>query len=170
MPAEPQSPNVIADGDHDEAARQVERLQLDYVHRIDDGPLATWPDLFTDTCLYRVTSRENWEAGHDLGVIRGESIGMLRDRVTATQNAAVYAPRTIRHILSGTLVDRIDRAGIHCRTNVAIYQTSADGDTLLLMAAVYHDIVVDDGGALKFREKNLVYDTLRLPDSVICPL
>lgn len=151
-------------------AWRIERLQLDYVHRIDDGPLESWPDLFTETCLYRITSRENWESGSDLGIIRGESIGMLRDRVTATQNASVYAPRTIRHILSGTLVDRANEPEIHARTNVAIYQTSADGDTLLLMAGVYYDVVVENAERLMFREKHLVYDTLRLPDSVICPL
>ena len=59
---------------------------------------------------------------------------------------------------------------IHARTNVAIYQTSADGDTLLLMAAIYRDIVTETPDGLRFREKHLVYDTLRLPDSVICPL
>jgi anthranilate 1,2-dioxygenase small subunit len=159
-----------AGGDLESLARRIERLQLDYVHRIDDDAIESMPEMFTDKCLYRITSRENWLDGSDLGVIRCESPGMLRDRVTAMRHAAMFAPRTIRHILSGTLVDRVDGADIHARTNVAIYQTSADGDTLLLMAAIYRDIVTETPDGLRFREKHLVYDTLRLPDSVICPL
>ena len=160
----------IKQTDRERLKTLIEILQLDCVHRIDDGPQETWPDLFVENCLYRITSRENWETGSDLGVIRCESAGMLRDRITASQNAAVYAPRTIRHILSGTSIDRIVDDGVHCRTNVAIYQTNADGDTVLLMAAVYYDLITESQDGLRYKEKHLVYDTLRLPDSVIWPL
>lgn len=170
MPSDTETKIRAAAEDHDALARRIERLQLDYVHRIDDGNVESWPDLFTPKCLYRITSRENWEDGMDLGVMRCESTGMLRDRVTALRNAAMFSPRTIRHILSGTLVDRIDGGDIHARTNVAIYQTSAEGDTLLLMSAIYIDIVTETPGGLRFREKHVVYDTLRLPDSIIYPL
>ena len=53
---------------------------------------------------------------------------------------------------------------------MAIYQTSPDGDTNLLVTAQYRDWIVDTGGELKFREKRVVYDTFRLPDSVVYPL
>ena len=58
---------------------------------------------------------------------------------------------------------------ILAHTNVAIYQTNADGETILMMTAQYRDVIVDHGG-LRFREKRVVYDTLLLPDSVIYPL
>jgi anthranilate 1,2-dioxygenase small subunit len=149
--------------------RRVDLLQLRYVHSIDDGPLDGWPDFFTDECLYTIIARDNVERGQDLGVMRFESAAMLRDRATATQHAAVFAPRTIRHILNPTLIDRVDKDGIHARTNVAIYQTSPDGDTNLLVAGQYRDWIVDIDGMLKFREKRVVYDTFRLPDSVVYP-
>ena len=150
--------------------RRLERLQLAYVHGIDDGPLEAWPEFFTDPCLYTITARDNFERGLELGVMRFESVAMLRDRATATQHAAVFAPRRIRHVLGGTLVDATGEDGVRARTNVAIYQTSADGDTLLLMVAEYRDRVVEQGGALRFAEKLVVYDTLRLPDSIVYPL
>jgi anthranilate 1,2-dioxygenase small subunit len=149
---------------------RVERLQLSYIHAIDDGGLDRWPDHFTDPCLYRVIARENVEQNMEIGVMRFESVAMLRDRVTATQNAAVFAPRRIRHVLSGTLIDAQGADGIRARTNVAIYQTSPDGDTLLLMAAQYQDWIVEQDEGLLFREKHVVYDTLRLPDSIVYPL
>lgn len=162
--------DTIPGTSEDALLRRIERLQLAYVHTIDDGNLDGWPDFFTDPCLYTIIARDNVERGQELGVMRFESVGMLRDRATATQQAAVFAPRTIRHIVGGTLLEEDGTDGIRARTNVAIYQSSADGDTLLLMAAQYRDLIIDVADTLKFREKRVVYDTLRLPDSIVYPL
>ena len=149
---------------------RVEQLQLDYVHALDNGDLDRWPGFFTERCFYAIIARDNWERGQDLGVMRFESRAMLVDRTNATQHAAVFAPRTLCHVLSGTSIESVGADGIRSRTNVAIYQTSPDGDTLLLMAANYRDLVVEVDGALLFKEKRVIYDTLRLPDSVVNPL
>lgn len=149
---------------------RIEQLQLDYVHALDNGELDRWPEFFTERCFYAIIARDNWERGQDLGVMRFESRAMLVDRATATKHAAVFAPRTLCHVLGGTSIDSVGADGIRARTNVAIYQTSADGDTLLLMAANYRDLVVEADGALLFKEKRIIYDTLRLPDSVVNPL
>ncbi len=156
--------------EQDALARRIENLQLSYVHCIDDGELDRWPDYFTDPCLYRVIARDNIDNGLELGVMRFESVAMLRDRATATQHAAVFAPRRICHVLSGTSIEGHDANGVRARTNVAIYQTSPDGDTLLLMAAQYRDLIAEVDGGLRFREKHVVYDTLRLPDTIVFPL
>lgn len=149
---------------------RVEQLQLDYVHCIDDGNIDGWPAFFTERCFYAIIARDNMERGQELGVMRFESRAMLVDRATATKHAAVFAPRTICHVLGGTSIEEISSDGIRARTNVAIYQTSADGDTLLLMAANYRDLIVEIDGVLMFKEKRVIYDTLRLPDSVVNPL
>ncbi len=153
----------------EELRRRVETLQIDYVQCIDDDELERWPELFVDPCFYHIVGRDNFEAGRPIGVMRYESVAMLRDRVTAIRHAAAFAPRTIRHILGGTrIVGEADRE-IRAHTNVAIYQTNADGETLLLMTARYRDVIVEADG-LRFRDKRVVYDTLLLPDSVIYPL
>ncbi|MBK17714.1 MAG: anthranilate 1,2-dioxygenase [Rhodospirillaceae bacterium] len=149
--------------------RRIERLQLDYISSIDDGPLDNWPQFFTEKCLYTVVSRDNHSRGMELGVMRFESVGMLIDRATATQHAAVFAPRIIRHVLGPMIVDETGE-GYRSRCNVVIYQTSPDGDTMLLMAAQYNDIIVELDGVLKFKEKRVVYDTHRIPDSIVYPL
>ena len=149
--------------------RRIERLQLNYIASIDDGPLDNWPKFFTDKCLYTVVSRDNFDRGMELGVMRFESVGMLIDRATATQHAAVFAPRTIRHVLGPAMVDDIGE-GYRLRCNVAIYQTSPDGDTVLLMTATYNDLIVEQDSVLKFKEKRVIYDTHRIPDSIVYPL
>ena len=149
--------------------RRIERLQLNYIESIDDGPLDNWPQFFTEKCLYTVVSRDNFDRGMELGVMRFESVGMLTDRATATQHAAVFAPRIIRHVLGPAMVDDI-REGYRSRCNVVIYQTSPDGDTVLLMTATYNDLIVEQAGVLKFKEKRVIYDTHRIPDSIVYPL
>ena len=124
--------------------RQIERLQLEYISSIDDGPLENWPQFFTDPCLYLVNSRDNLERNMELGVMRFESVGMLVDRVSATQHAAVFAPRRIRHVLGPVIIDEVTAQEIFTRTNVAIYQTSSDGDTVLLMVAQYQDLIAEE--------------------------
>ena len=149
--------------------RRIERLQLDYISSIDDGPLEKWPYFFTDKCLYNVVSRDNYNRGMELGVMRFESLGMLVDRATATQHAAVFAPRVIRHIIGPASVDDTGD-GYRSRSNVVVYQTSPDGDTMLLMAATYDDLIVEQAGILKFSKKLVIYDTHRIPDSIVYPL
>ena len=161
---------MISDTDTQLTRHRVEQLQMDYVHALDNGDLDKWPLFFTERCFYAINARDNFERGRELGVMRFESRAMLVDRATATKNAAVFAPRTLCHVLSGTSLEAIDTDGIRARTNVAIYQTSADGDTLLLMAANYRDLIVEQDGALLFKEKRVIYDTLRLPDSIVNPL
>lgn len=153
-----------------ELRERVEQLQLSYIHSIDDGPLDSWPDHFTEKCLYAIIAKDNADRGQELGVMRFVSAAMLRDRATATQHAAVFAPRIIRHVIGRTLIDSFMDGEIRTRTNIAIYQTSPDGDTILLVAGQYRDIIVEDGDDLKFREKRVIYDTFRLPDSVVYPL
>ena len=151
--------------------RRVETLQIDYVQCIDDDELERWPELFVDPCFYHIVARDNFEAGRPIGVMRYESVAMLRDQVTATRHAAVFAPRAIRHILGGTRIVGEADGEIRAHTSVAIYQTNADGETLLMMTAQYRDVIVEAGAnELRFREKRVVYDTLQLPDSVIYPL
>lgn len=45
----------------DAILRRIERLQLNYIESIDDGPLDNWPQFFTDKCLYTVVSRDNFD-------------------------------------------------------------------------------------------------------------
>lgn len=40
---------------------EVEELYYDYVECIDDDELELWPEFFTQACLYKVISRENFE-------------------------------------------------------------------------------------------------------------
>jgi 3-phenylpropionate/cinnamic acid dioxygenase small subunit len=151
-------------------AHRIAQRALDYAHGIDDGRLDEWPGFFTDPCFYAIVPRDNFEADLPLAVMRFESRGMLQDRVTATLKAAVFAPRYVRHVLGGVRLVARDGATTQTETNLAVYQTGADGDTLLLLSGQYRDRWIDDGGTLRLRERVVVYDTLRLPDTIVYPI
>lgn len=153
-----------------ELRERIEDLQLSYIHSIDDGPLEEWPKHFTENCLYIIIAKDNIDRGQNLGVMRFNSAAMLRDRATATQHAAVFAPRIVRHVIGRGQIVSIEGDAIYTRTNVAVYQTSPDGDTILLVAGQYRDKIVTLNDELKFAEKHMVYDTFRLPDSIVYPL
>ena len=78
----------------------LERLLTDYVHCIDDDRLEEWPGFFADSCVYKITSAENYERGLPIGVFFANSRGMLEDRVTALREANIYEPQRYRHLVS----------------------------------------------------------------------
>jgi 3-phenylpropionate/cinnamic acid dioxygenase small subunit len=52
---------------------QVTRLNAEYARAIDDDRLEDWPDFFTETCLYTITSAENHRRRLPVGVIYADS-------------------------------------------------------------------------------------------------
>ena len=60
-------------------------LYCAYGDALDDGELERWPDFFTDTCIYKIIPRENYERNLPIALIYCESRDMLADRVVANQ-------------------------------------------------------------------------------------
>ena len=78
----------------------TEELYAEYAEVIDGGKLERWPELFVEPCLYRIVSKENYDKGLPLSLMRCESLGMLKDRAFASQKLNVYGPRTWRHSIT----------------------------------------------------------------------
>ena len=83
---------------------EVEELIHAYVQCIDDDQLESWPDFFTDDCVYKVIPRENADLGLPVAVMFCDSKGMLRDRIVALRKANIYAPHFYRHLVSNVRV------------------------------------------------------------------
>ena len=79
---------------------EVTALMAEYAHVIDGGRYEEWPALFTDPCLYRITTRENEDRGLPLSIILCDSQGMLLDRVVSVRTANVFIPHSYRHMVS----------------------------------------------------------------------
>jgi len=148
---------------------EIEDLYADYAEIVDGGLLERWAALFTDPCLYRIVSKENFDQDLPLSLMRCESRGMLEDRAFASAELNVYAPRTWRHLI-GHVRAAPDGAEIAARASFAVLETASDGSTHLLCAGAYRDRLARIDGTLRFRERLCIYDTALIPGSIVFPL
>ncbi len=141
----------------------------DYYIALDDGWFEEWPEFFTEDCLYRVIPRENYEAGHALSTMYGESRGMLIDRVMGMTRTQMFAPRYYRRFPGPLRLVSRDGDSVRVRQNLLVVQTLIDRPTEIVLSAVCHDVVVTDGGRPRLRERIVVFDSEMIPNSFIYP-
>ena len=139
-----------------------------YYATLDDGDLDAWPGLFTEECLYRVIPRENYEAGRTLSTMQAESRGMLMDRVAGLSGTQVYAPRYYRRFPGPLRLTPLE-GGMRCRHNLLVVQTLIDRQSDIVLVAACHDLLAEDAGQLRLRERVVVFDSEMIPNSLIYP-
>jgi 3-phenylpropionate/cinnamic acid dioxygenase small subunit len=149
----------------------LEDLYAEYARRLDDGPLETWPELFTEQCLYRVIPRENHDAGLPLAIIHCESRAMLADRVRAVQETIMFESRYLRHHITNVVPEPLAGGGHAVRANFSVVEVLQDELPRILCVGRYLDRVVESGaGELRFAEKLVVYDSEMVPNTIVYPL
>ena len=141
-----------------------------YDEALGEGQYERWPDFFTEACIYKITSRENYDVGLPIGLIYAESRGMLADRVAALRNTVLYAPRLVRNLTTGIVLRSIDADGMRLSASFAVFQTMLNEPSTVFLVGRYYDRVVDDDGALRFAERICVTDATLVPTSLIFPL
>jgi len=149
---------------------RVEALLTAYVHCIDDDRLEAWPDFFAADGRYRVRTRENHDRGLPANLIYCDGRGMLQDRISALRTANIYEPHVYCHMLGA--VELLDGEGneIRARTNFTVTRTMAEGDMSLFACGRYLDRIVEDSGALKFRDRTVVVDSRRIDTLLVIPI
>jgi 3-phenylpropionate/cinnamic acid dioxygenase small subunit len=148
---------------------EIEDLYAEYAEIIDSGRLERWPGLFAEPCLYRIVSKENFDKGLPLSLMRCESLGMLKDRAFASEKLNVYGPRTWRHSIT-QIRPEADGDRIRVRANFAVFETLHDEPTRILCTGRYLDTLVRSDAGLKFGEKLCVYDSALIPGSIVMPI
>src|SRR6266850_499499 len=106
----------------------IARAQAEYVRCIDDGDLGQWPEFFTTSCVYRVTTADNHRRGLVGSMIYAASQGMLVDRVKSLRDATTDLFATGRYCD----VYVRDEAGVRLRERVVLCDSSRI-DTLLAL-------------------------------------
>ena len=149
---------------------ELEDLFAAYAACLDDGELERWPEFFTDDCRYEIIPRENFERGLPLAVLRCESKAMLADRVVTIRQTQMFAPRALRHLVSGVRIVGIEGGIVRAHANYAVLQTLSDEHTTIFNAGRYLDRVVRSDGVLKLAERLCVYDSVLVPGSLVYPI
>jgi len=150
---------------------ELEALYAQYAESIDDGPLEEWPEFFVEQCLYLIIPRENVELGLPLAIMRCESRDMLRDRVTAIRETMLYEPRNLRHHVTNLRVRHRDGSTLEATANFSVIEVLPEALPRILMCGRYRDrLRLEDDGRWRFVERQCIYDSNLVPNSVIYPV
>jgi anthranilate 1,2-dioxygenase small subunit len=153
------------------AARfDVEEFHAGYCAVLDAGRIEDWPQFFTEDAVYRITGRENADAGMPVGLVYCEGMGMLRDRAFAIAKTAMFAPRYLLHYVANTRILGLADGIVSAQSNYFVLQTLVDEKTTIHQAGRYFDRFVRAGGRLLIKERHCVYDTLLIDNSLVLPV
>jgi 3-phenylpropionate/cinnamic acid dioxygenase small subunit len=149
---------------------EIEEFHADYCWTLDCGDVERWPEYFTDDAVYRITARENADAGLPVGLVYADSKAMIRDRAFAIKHTQMYAPRTLQHFVSNVRVLQAKGDAIKAQSNYLLLQTLVDGPTTIQQSGRYYDSFVRAGGKLKLKERQCIYDTVLIANDLVLPV
>jgi len=150
---------------------EIEEFNSDYAAVLDSCRIEEWPRFFMEDAVYRITGRENWDAGLPVGLVYCEGMAMFRDRALAIAKTTMFAPRYLLHQLSNVRVLSIERSGeIVAQANYALFETLVDERTTLQQVGRYHDRFLRHAGRLLLKERHCVYDSLIIDTALVFPV
>ena len=167
---------------------EIEEFHTEYCAMLDRGDLDRWVEFFAEDSLYRITARENADAGLRVGLVYAEGRGMIRDRAFAIMHTQMFAPRYMQHFTSNVRVISVEGAAggtggsrppvpsdgegclIKAQTNYLLLQTLVDGPTTIHQSGRYYDTFVRENGRLLIRERQCVYDTVLIANDLVYPV
>ena len=150
---------------------RLQDLNARYVEAIDEGRFEEWPDFFTETCKYRITTAENVEQGLPLSIIYATSRAMLRDRVKALREANIYEAQRYRHVLGPSRIAPAEAGScrrahqFHGRAHHAHRRDRAVRDRHATSTGW-----CSTGGAALFAEKTVILDSRQIDTLLAIPL
>ncbi|NRF85854.1 aromatic-ring-hydroxylating dioxygenase subunit beta [Burkholderia gladioli] len=149
---------------------ELTMLQNRYLGHLDNNRLESWPEMFTEECLYEIVPKENADLGLPIGIIHCSNRRMLRDRVVSLRHANIYDAHTYRHMTSGLTILEVRGEEIDTESNYVVVQTKSDGESHVYQAGRYFDTVVRTPEGLRYRAKRVIYDTSRVQTLLATPI
>jgi salicylate 5-hydroxylase small subunit len=145
-------------------------LQTEYSACLDAGEFERWPDFFVEDCVYRIQSRENYDAKLPLSIMWLEGTGMLKDRVYSVRETLYHDPYYQRHIVSTPRIVAVSADEIQTETNYLVIRTKRDTFSELFNVGRYLDSIRRTPGGLKFSSRTCVFDSEWIRNSIIYPI
>jgi salicylate 5-hydroxylase small subunit len=153
-----------------ELRQRLADLYAGYDAALDEGNYECWPDFFVEAGIYKITPRENYEAGLPVAMIFCESRAMLADRVAAIRETTLYAPRIIRRVMGAPSLLGVEGGEMRLAQSFALFETMLNETSTVFLCGRCYDRVVDEAGILRFAERICVTDATNIPLSLIFPI
>jgi anthranilate 1,2-dioxygenase small subunit len=149
----------------------VEEFNAEYCAVLDSGEVEKWPGFFTEDAIYRLTAKENADAGLLVGLVYAEGKNMLHDRAVSIARTQMFAPRYNLHVVGNVRVlQQLSATEFTAQSNFILLQTLVDGPTTLHLAGRYFDRFVTTDNGLLLKERQAVYDTTMIATDVVYPV
>jgi 3-phenylpropionate/cinnamic acid dioxygenase small subunit len=146
------------------------QLLADYVACIDADDLEQWPDYFTDTALYHVTTAFNYSRSLPAGIIHADGKNMMLDRVASLRQANIYEPQRYRHVISAIRVTAVDEKTIETEANFLVVRIMETGQQDLFVSGRYLDKIDTANGTPRYQQKIVVVDSEKVDTLLAIPL
>lgn len=148
----------------------IQQLYADYAAAVDSGHWHLWPDFFIDECVYKLQARENHERGFPLATLSLTSKGMLKDRVYGIKETLYHDPYYQRHVVGAPIVRKVEGGRIHSEANYAVFRTKYDKESTVFNVGRYLDVIEQTAAGFKFAQRQCIYDSEMIPNSIIYPI
>lgn len=148
---------------------ELEVFYYEYANAVNEE-IECWTSFFTEDCVYKIVTRENYDRGLPLAIIYCEGIGMLHDRVSGIQKTSFHAPRYCRHLISNIRIVGRSESTLETQANFVVFESLVNSTTNVLSTGRYFDAIIRQDSTLKFREKICVLDANLLPGAIIYPI
>ena len=148
----------------------LQDLYADYAAALDARELQRWPGFFTEDCIYKLQSRENFDRGLPLATMSFESRGMLQDRVYGAAETIFHDPYVQRHIVGLPRLLARDGDTMRCEASYLVIRTKRDSLPEILSVGRYLDRVLPTPEGLRFAERLVIFDNDLIPNSIIDPI
>ena len=149
---------------------ELRDLYEEVADQIDDDKVEALPAYFVDDCVYKVTTRENFDQGLPGALMYCDGLPMLRDRILAIRETQVYEPRSWRHFISCVRILGVEGDVVHARANFLVTEALSDEDPAVFLVGRYVDTLVRRDGRLLFKERIAVCDNHYVRRSLIMPI
>jgi anthranilate 1,2-dioxygenase small subunit len=150
--------------------RLISQTQAAYARAIDADRLEDWPGFFADPCSYVITTADNHREGLEAGLVFANSMGMLKDRVSALREANIYERQAYRHILGAPFIVSQKGETVESETPFIVVRIMRTGDTDLYVTGRYLDRYTIAAGEAKLSTRTVVCDSSRIDTLLAIPL
>jgi len=95
---------------------------------------------------------------------------MLKDRVYGIRETLFHDPYYQRNVVGTPVVRQVDGDRYECEANYAVFRTKLSELSSVFSVGRYIDVVVRTPEGLKFKSRQVVYDSEMIPNSIIYPI
>lgn len=149
---------------------QLNNFYQDNAAAIDQERWDDWMATFTDDCIYRIQSRENFDRNLPMAALSMEGMGMLKDRIYGITETIFHDPYHQTHVVSAPRIRSMEGELIHAEANYAVFRTKNDGIAQVFNVGRYIDQIEQSDKGLKLKSRICVFDNDMILNSLIYPI